>query len=275
MEHDECLSHVLWVAGPAGAGKTTVARRLARRHGLRWYNCDAQTWQHLDRAVADGVRNAQRFAALTPAQRRLAGPEEIEYDRGPLLIGDLRALPRSPIIVVDGAPPDPAVAVADQTVWLLPSRALQRARLDQRHPDGVPPRYLQQWDQATQRAAASGAAIVTVDGLSVEQTLAEVAQIFARRLAQGPVATTLPRRRQLLRYNNLTIIAQCRGRLAHQPRSDVRLAAQTFDCECGRPACTALVALPVDAAESAAAAQPPAIIAAGHQLPGGPVSVRP
>jgi hypothetical protein len=265
VDHDERLSHVLWIAGPVGAGKTTAARRLARRHGLRWYNCDAQTWQHLDRAVAEGVPTAQRFAALTPAQRKLAEPAEIQYDRGPLIIEDLYALPTSPIIVVDGAPTDAAVAVVGQMVWLLPSRALQRVRLEQRHPDGVPPRYLQQWEHVTQRATVSGAATVTVDDLSVEQTVAQVEQIFARRLAQGPVATTLAQRRQLLRYNNRTIIAQCRGWLAHQPRSGVRPAPQMFDCECARADCTALVELPIDAAESATAARPPAITAVGHQ----------
>jgi gluconate kinase len=255
---------VLWIGGPAGAGKTTVTRRLARRHGLRWYNCDAQTWQHLDRAVADGVRNAQRFAALTPAQRKLAPPEEIEYDRGPLIVEDLSALPGSPIIAVDGAPPDPAVAVAAQVVWLLPSQAVQRGRLEQRHPDGVPPRYLQQWAGAIEHAEASGAAIVTVDDLSIEQAVAEVEKVFARRLAEGPLATTVARRRELLRYTNRTIIAQCRAWLAHQPRRGVRPAAQMFDCECARPACTELVELPVETAESAVANRAPAILATGH-----------
>lgn len=254
----------MWIAGPAGAGKTTVTRRLARRHGLRWYNRDAQTWQHLDRAVASGVRNARRFAVLTPAQRKLARLEEIEYDRGPLVIEDLCALPGSPIIVVDGAPPTAAVAVAGPVVWLLPSRAVQRARLEQRHPDGVPPRYLQQWDRVAEYAAASGDPIVTVDNLSVGETVAQVEQVFARRLAQGPVATTVARRRELLRYTNRTIISQCRGWLAHQRARDVWPAAQTFDCECARPACTALVELPVETAEPAIATPPPAILAAGH-----------
>jgi hypothetical protein len=252
------LAHVFWIGGPAGAGKTTVARRLARRHGLRWYNCDAQTWRHLDRAVAGGIRNAQRFAALTPAQRAVARPEEIEYDRGPLTLDDLRALPRSPVIVVDGAPPDPGVAVAGRAVWLMPSRAVQHARLRRRHPDGVPPRYRWQWQRVTEHATASGDPRIVVDDLTVEQTVAEVERVFAAPLAEGPHATTVAQRRELLRYANRAVVEQCRGWLAHQPEPGARLAAQLFDCECARPGCTALVELPIEVAEPAMAQGPPA-----------------
>ncbi|WP_051807839.1 hypothetical protein [Actinoplanes subtropicus] len=243
-----------------------MTRRLARRHGLRWYNCDAQTWQHLDRAVAGGVRNAQRFAALTPEQRRLARPEEIEYDRGPLIVEDLCALPDFPIIVVDGPPPAATAAVAGQAVWLLPSPSVQRARLEQRHPDGVPPRYLRQWGPVTEPAAASGPAILRVDNLSVAQIVARVERVFARRLTDGPVATTVAQRRELLRYTNQSIVSQCLGWLAHQPKAGIRPAAQLFDCECARPDCTALVELPVETARSATATEPPAVLAAGHHL---------
>jgi cytidylate kinase len=37
------LAHVLWLGGPAGSGKTTLAKQIARRHGLRWYCADAHT----------------------------------------------------------------------------------------------------------------------------------------------------------------------------------------------------------------------------------------
>lgn len=37
------LPHVLWIGGLAVAGKTTVSRLLARRHGLRWHSVGDHT----------------------------------------------------------------------------------------------------------------------------------------------------------------------------------------------------------------------------------------
>src|SRR5690349_21614400 len=49
------LSHVRWIGGGSGAGKTTLARRLAERFGLRRYSTDAEIREHsrrLSRAEA-------------------------------------------------------------------------------------------------------------------------------------------------------------------------------------------------------------------------------
>ena len=71
------LRHVLWIGGGSRSGKTTIARRLARRYGLRWYSADAQTWRHRDRAVAAGNPAALRFEVLPPAERATTTPAEM------------------------------------------------------------------------------------------------------------------------------------------------------------------------------------------------------
>jgi hypothetical protein len=101
------LSNVLWIGGQAGAGKTTAARHLARRHGLRRYSSDTQTWVHRDRALAAGVE--------LPAR----GPGAEYYDRKPMIIDDLRSLPVAPLIVAEGGQISPAMAKPErQAVWL-------------------------------------------------------------------------------------------------------------------------------------------------------------
>ena len=65
----QTLRHVLWIGGPPGAGKSSVATRIARRYGLRWYNADTRTWQHRDRALRAGNAAARRWEAMTPKQR--------------------------------------------------------------------------------------------------------------------------------------------------------------------------------------------------------------
>ena len=86
----ESLRHVLWIGGPAGLGKTTVSRRIARRHGLRWYNADAHTWEHRDRAIREGHAGAIRWEAMSPYERHVdTTPAEmmevsIDFDRWPI-----------------------------------------------------------------------------------------------------------------------------------------------------------------------------------------------
>jgi hypothetical protein len=49
------LRHVYWIGGGSGAGKSTIARRMAARHGLRLFATDDVMSDHAGRSAPGDV----------------------------------------------------------------------------------------------------------------------------------------------------------------------------------------------------------------------------
>jgi len=65
----ERLRHVYWIAGGSGAGKSTIARRIAARHGLHCFATDDAMADHARRSTPEDCPLLTKFIAMGMDER--------------------------------------------------------------------------------------------------------------------------------------------------------------------------------------------------------------
>ncbi len=128
------MRHVYWIGGGSGAGKSTIARRLADRHGWRLYPTDDVMWDHARRTTAEEAPLLHEFMAMDMDERWVnRSPdtmlETFHWFRGEafgLIVEDLLRMPRETAVVVEGFRllphlVQPLLTAPGRAVWLLPT----------------------------------------------------------------------------------------------------------------------------------------------------------
>jgi hypothetical protein len=199
------LSQAVWLGGSACAGKTTLARLLAARHGLALYSTDDAFETHRRRADERRHPSFHRLMDLPPEQL-FAPPAEVQAadllrfyeDEFEMVLEDLRDLP-GPLLVegvgllpglVGAAAPDPRRAL-----WLIATPGFRRSTYPPRggfvrdllascpDPQAAFDRWMERDDlvarQLEEEAIRLGRQVLTVDG---EHGIEEMAEAVAERL---------------------------------------------------------------------------------------------
>lgn len=139
------LRHVYWIGGGSGAGKSTIARRLASEHGLRVYSTDDAMADHDRRITADEAPYLAAFKAMDMDARWASRSpetmlESFHWFHGEgfgLVVEDLLKTPASTPVIAEGFRLLPHLVVPLLTerrraVWLLPTPRFRRAALARR-----------------------------------------------------------------------------------------------------------------------------------------------
>ncbi|QTE30347.1 hypothetical protein [Pengzhenrongella sicca] len=139
------LRHVYWIGGGSGGGKSTVARSIAARYGLRLYVTDDVISDHANRSDPNLAPFVDEFVAMDMDERWVnRSPqtmlETFHWFRGEgfdEVIDDLVHLPPAPGVIAEGFRllphlVRPRLDSPDHAVWLLPTPDFRRAAFSSR-----------------------------------------------------------------------------------------------------------------------------------------------
>jgi hypothetical protein len=255
------FENVLWIGGPPGSGKTTVAEWLALTHGLRYWGADKFAQVHHRRMAEERLAAIREWEAMTHDERWLGDPIEmarlslaISGRRGEMIIEDLSEEPPAQPIVVEGTPLRPSViehviASPAHALWLVPSPEAEERNLRTRgghsHTLSSDParaetnriaREIFVAEKIAQEATDRGMYVIRPGAeMSLTDVEAAVEGYFAPVLAKLPLARTDDERRNLRRAENLALLEHLKEFLMEAP--DVGTPdtfSGRFSCECGR-----------------------------------------
>ena len=141
----ERLRHIRWIGGGSGAGKSTIARLLAEKHGLRLYHCDDMQSAHTARSNAADHPMLHAFLAMTMDERwARRTPEEMFHtfhgfhgEGFRLILEDILDMPTDIPVLVEGYKLLPRLVLpllsrVDQAVWLIPAPEWRRTAFSRR-----------------------------------------------------------------------------------------------------------------------------------------------
>ena len=239
----------IWIGGGTGAGKSTAARGLAVRHGLRRFAIDS-FWYAYDARWAQPRKTPDEQWLETPPEVQAAEFEETSRRMMRFALEDLAQLPDVPTVVEGPQILPDLVPPGDQAVFLEPTPGFQRLVLEQRSmPSSDPARALQARlakdrlyaDRVAALAREHGFPVLVVDG--DRDLVAEVEALL--ELPEGVVDLAAVRR-----WENEAAAANIRAWLV-SPEAPREHGGFPFACECGRRGCDEVAQLTIEEFDAA------------------------